>query len=195
MRRETIYEIFSHMPTLQTERLILRPMRALDAEDMYDYARRAEVTRFLLWSPHPSIAYTREYLQYVEGRYAVGDFYDWAVVEKESDRMIGTCGFTEISAPHRTAQIGYVLNPDFHDRGFASEAAREVLRFGFEVLELQRIEARFMVDNEASLRVMEKLGMTFEGYLRHAMYVKGSHRTIGVCSILREEVEEREVFH
>ena len=60
MKKEAICRIFSHMPELQTERLILRRMRVSDAEDMYHYARRPEVTRYLLWSPHPDIYHTQD---------------------------------------------------------------------------------------------------------------------------------------
>ena len=187
MKRELICRIFSHMPELQTERLILRKMRVGDEEDMYDYARRSEVTRYLLWSPHPDVYYTRDYLRYLATRYATGSFYDWAVVLRSGGRMIGTCGFTSFDCPNDAAEIGYVLNPDYRGQGIAPEAVRAVLKFGFERLALHRIEARFIQGNEASLRVMEKVGMRFEGYRREAMMVKGAYRTIGYCSILRDE--------
>ena len=187
MKRETICRHFSRMPTLTTERLILRPMRPLDAEDMYRYACRQDVTEYLLWSPHPSRSYTEEYLRYIQKRYALGEFYDWAVVDRDSGRMIGTCGFTRFDPPHNIGEIGYVLNPEFHGRGLGYEAAARVVRFGFEELELHRIEARFMRGNEASLRLAEKLGMRFEGYRRDGMLVKGSYRTIGTCAILSDE--------
>ena len=180
------------MPILSTDRLTLRPMRVADAEDMFDYARREDVTTYLLWSPHPAKSYTEDYLRYLQGRYALGEFYDWAVVEKESGKMIGTCGFTRFDFPHDSAEIGYVLNPDYHGLGYGTEAASRVIRFGFEVLNLHRIEARFMQGNEASLHVMEKLGMQFEGYRRDAMLVKGSYRTIGVSAILQDEFEKSE---
>jgi ribosomal-protein-alanine N-acetyltransferase len=191
MRKEAICRIFSHMPELQTERLILRRMRLPDAEDMYDYARRPEVTRYLLWSPHPDIGHTRDYLQYIATRYAAGSFYDWAVILKKNNRMIGTCGFTTIDCSNDAAEIGYVLNPDYRGQGIAPEAVRAVLAFGFERLALHRIEARFIEGNTASLRVMEKVGMCFEGYRREAMLVKGAYRTIGYCSILASEYEAR----
>ena len=190
MKKERICGIFSDMPKLNTTRLLLRPMRVSDATDMYDYARREDVTEYLLWSPHPSQQYTEEYLRYIQRRYALGEFYDWAVVEKESGRMIGTCGFTRFDFPHNAAEIGYVLNPDLHGKGYGTEAAACVLRFGFERLGLHRIEAKFMKGNDASLHVMEKLGMTLEGYRRDGMYVKGCYRTIGVCSILKNEFNE-----
>lgn len=187
MKREKIYKIFSSMPTLKTERLIMRPMREGDAADMYDYAHREDVTAYLLWSPHPSVSYTRDYLKYIESRYTAGDFYDWAVIEKESGKMIGTCGFTKIDAPNNVGEIGYVLNPDFHGKGYGTEVASEAVRFGFDILGLHRIEAKFMEGNRSSRHVMEKLGMTFEGYSRDALFVKGKYRTVGVCALLAED--------
>lgn len=187
MKREKICKIFSNMPTLTTEHLTLRPMRVSDARDMFDYAKRLDVTAYLLWNPHPTITYTEDYLRYLQGRYALGEFYDWAVIERKSGRMIGTCGFTRFDFPHNGGEIGYVLNPDYHGNGYATEAAERVIRFGFEVLELHRIEAKFMEGNEASRRVMDKLGMTFEGLRREAMLVKGMYRTIGICSLLKNE--------
>ena len=83
-----------------------------------------------------------------------------------------------------------MLNPDYHGRGYGTEAAGRVVRFGFEVLSLHRIEAKFMKGNDASLHVIEKLGMRFEGYRHDAMLVKGSYRTIGACSLLRPYYEK-----
>ena len=187
MKKESIRTIFMNMPILKTERLTLRKMSPSDADDMYEYAKRADVTRFLLWSEHPSRSYTAEYLRYIKRRYSMGEFYDWAIVENESGKMIGTCGFTRFDPPHNSAEIGYVLNPEYHRRGYATEAAERVMRYGFEELSLHRIEAKFMEGNDASLRVMEKLGMSFEGYKRDGMYVKNRYRNIGACSILEEE--------
>ena len=104
MKKETLYNIFSKFPTLETDRLILRAMRVSDAPDMYDYARRAEVTRYLLWNPHPDVGYTRRYLEYLSGRYRLGLFYDWALICKEDGRMIGTCGFVRFDYPHNGAE-------------------------------------------------------------------------------------------
>lgn len=187
MTKESVHRIFAHMPQLQTPRLLLRRMRTSDDADMFDYASRPEVSRYLLWSPHPDRAYTREYLKYLATRYAAGTFYDWAVVLKESGRMVGTCGFTAIDAQNEVGEIGYVLSPRVWGQGVACEAVRAVMAFGFERLLLQRIEARFIRGNDASLHVMEKVGMTFEGYRRQSMLIKGMHRDIGYSSILRDE--------
>ena len=190
MKKDLIYRLFSHIPTLETPRLILRGMRVSDAPDMYEYARRPSVTEYLTWDAHTSVEETRQYLTYVGQRYRTGDFYDWSVVDKESGRMIGTCGFTSFNCPADSAEIGYVLNPAFQGRGLATEAVRRVLAFGFDELSLHRIEAHFIEGNDASRRLMERVGMTFEGFSRESMKVKGKYRTIGTCAVLHGEYGE-----
>lgn len=191
MRTENLYQIFSKMPELETPRLLLRAMRVKDTEDMYAYAKNPEVTQYLLWSPHKSPDYTRSYLEYLAGRYRLGQHYEWAMVSKADGHMIGTCGFSKIECPQNAAEIGYVLNPAYRGQGLVAEAAERVLRFGFDVLGLHRVEARYMVGNDASRRVMEKLGMQFEGVRRGSMLVKGAYRDIGICSVLVNEYRER----
>ena len=190
MKCETVYRVFSDIPMITTERLLLRRMMVGDCYDMYEYASNPNVTRFLTWSPHPDIEYTKEYLQYIANHYKLGDFYDWAIILRKENKMIGTCGFTRFHMNHDCAEIGYVINPAYRGQGIACEAVRSVMHFGFENLGLHRIEAKYIEGNEASRRVMEKVGMTFEGVRRGEMLIKGSYRNIGVCSILRDDVRK-----
>ena len=191
MKKEIIFRTFSKMPVLQTERLTLRKLTPRDAQDMFDYAHRADVTRYLTWSPHPDVRYSREYLEYLQGRYAGGMYYDWGVIDRSTGKMIGTCGFTSFNCTHDKAEIGYVLHPDYWGKGLAAEAVKKILDFGFEKLRLHRIEAKFMKENARSFRVMEKVGMTFEGYEREAMFIKGRYVTVGTCAILKDEWEKK----
>ena len=192
MKKEKIYRIFSHIPELTTPRLTLRRMMVVDYEDMYEYACRQDVTKYLTWRPHPDREYTREYLQYLGNRYAAGMFYDWAVIYEPDCKMVGTCGFTSFNCSSDSAEVGYVLNPEYWGKGIATEALTRVLEFGFEELGLHRIEAKFIQENERSRRVMEKVGMTFEGVMREGMLIKGSYQSIGICSILRHEWQNRQ---
>ncbi len=187
MKRETIHRIFSNIPELRTERLVLRKMLARDTDDMHEYAKRADVTRYLTWNPHPDRLYTRDYLEYVSTRYAAGEFFDWAVTDAVTGKMIGTCGFTRFDYVSNIGEVGYVLNPRFWGREYALEALLAVLKFGFEHLKLNRIEARHMEGNEPSRRVMEKAGMTYEGTLRSALYVRDEYKNVCIYSILRSE--------
>ena len=187
MKRDFIHEVFSKIPTLETERLILRPMRMFDAFDMYEYSKNPETSKFLTWSPHPNLEYTKNYLAFVIGKYKSGEFFDWAVVLKGSEeKMIGTCGFSKIDFSNDCGEIGYVINPDFHGNGYATEAAKRIIEFGFETLKLHRLEAKYIIGNDASLRVMKKCGLTYEGTARSAMLIKGSYADIGICSLINE---------
>lgn len=187
MNREEASRIFRDPPIIETPRLILRKLLKNDSEDMYEYSSNREVTRYLLWEPHLSETYTRKYLVYLQGRYRAGDFYDWGVIYKKANKMIGTCGFTRFNFDSNSAEVGYVLNPAFWGYGIAPEAVLAVMRFGFVNLGLHRIEAKYMIGNDRSRRVMEKLGMQFEGVARDSMHVKGRFVSVGTCAILRDE--------
>ncbi len=187
MKKDLIYRLFSRIPPMDTDRLSLRAMKVSDAPDMFAYAHRADVTEYLTWLPHRDIEETRDYLTEVGRRYRTGDFYDWALICREDGHMIGTCGFTSFNYNADSAEVGYVLNPVYQGRGLATEALRAVMRFGFAELSLHRIEAHFIEGNMASRRLMERVGMQFEGYARESMFIKGRYRTIGTCAVLRHE--------
>ncbi len=183
----SLFDIFDRSPKIETERLILRHMKVSDARDMYDYARRPQVTRYLLWAPHDSLDYTRSYLKQVERCYRQGTFHDFGVILKENNRLIGTCGFARIDEANSTAEAGYVLNPDYWGKGIATEALSAVIALGFEKRGFNRIESRYMVDNQASRRVMEKNGMSFEGIHRQMIFVRDGYEDIGICAILKQD--------
>ena len=105
MKKELLYRVFSHLPELLTDRLTLRKLTVADDADMYEYASRSDVTKYLTWYPHPDKAYTREYLHYLAGRYAGGMFYDWAIVYEPDSKMVGTCGFTSFNCAADSAEV------------------------------------------------------------------------------------------
>lgn len=189
MTKSTLTKIFRNPPVIETDRLILRKIVKSDSADIYEYCKRYEVSRFLLWSPHRDEEYTRRYVAYLQTRYRFGSFYDWGIELKRNGKMIGTCGFTSFNTDNNSAEIGYVLNNEYWGQGIAAEAASKVIEFGFDALRLNRIEAKYMVGNERSRKVMEKIGMSFEGIARESVFVKSKYVSVGVCSILREEYE------
>ncbi len=184
MTKDSVTRLFRDPPELTTKRLLLRRLLKTDWKDMFEYSRDSAVTQYLTWDVHPDPQYTARYLSYIIPKYRSGEFFDWAVVHRESGKMIGTCGFTALHYLHNSGEIGYVLNRHFWGQGLAAEAIGAVMRVGFFDLNLHRIEAKFMLGNERSRRVMEKCGMQFEGYQRDAMFIKNAYVTVGVCSVL-----------
>ena len=187
MKLNFLSKHFSKIPVLETDRLVFRAIRRSDLDDIYEYSSNPKTSEFLLWTPHVSIEYTKRFIDIILAKYKLGEYHDWAVVLKESGKMIGTCGFTKIDEDNSIAEIGYVLNPKFWGMGLATEAAKKVIEFAFSNLNVNRVEAKFMFGNDASLSVMRKLGMKFEGYQRDLLFVKGKYRTIGTSSILKSE--------
>ena len=180
-------KLFSKIPELETERLKFRAIKKSDLKDIYEYSSNPKTSQYLLWEPHKSVEYTKRFIDIVLAKYKIGEYHDWAIVLKENKKMIGTCGFTSIDEHNSIAEIGYVLNPDYWGYGLATEAARKIVDFAFNVLKVNRVEAKFLFGNEASLNVMTKLGMKLEGYQRESQFVKGRYRTVGVASILKRE--------
>ena len=179
--------LLKYFTELETDRLRIRRLKKTDAGDMYEYACLDDVTKYLLWSPHRSLRHTQTYLSSVQKFYRDGSYFDYAVILKAENKMIGTCGFAHIFEGDNSAEIGYVINPDYQGNGYATEAVKGFISYGFRDLGLNRIEARYMVGNCASRRVMEKCGMKFEGVHRSLMLVKGEYKDIGVCAILKDE--------
>lgn len=178
--------IFAKIPTLKTERLILRKMLTSDADDMFEYARRPEVTKYLLWSPHESKKVTRGYLSYLQAQYSRKNFFDWAITIEPTGKMIGTVGFSAIDTENDSAEIGYVLSPDYWGMGVAAEAVRRVIDFGFEELNLHRIEAKIILGNTQSERVAEKCGLSKEAEMKDKMLIKGEYKTILLYALVRD---------
>ena len=154
------------LPILKTKRLIIRPLSVYDAEDMFEYAQTDLVGPRAGWEPHKSINETVQILRQMIMFKPVNELGNWAIVLKNTKKMIGTIELYNVS-PYFKAELGYALNPKYWGQGIVYEAGVEVLRFGFEFLKLRRIEAGTFLDNYQSQRVCEKLGFKKEGIARN----------------------------
>ncbi len=154
------------MKTLETERLILRPIIENDAEAIYEYSQNKNVGINAGWKPHDSIEETHEIMPIV----FLNQEYVFGMVLKETGKLFGTIGI--IPDPKRqndkTRMLGYAIGEDYWGKGFTTEAVHAILRFGFEELKLDLISAYCYPFNERSKRVLEKCGFQYEGCLRLA---------------------------
>lgn len=174
---------------LTTERLILRPFRAGDIDDALDYMRLPEVARYLYWSARDRgqvvaalAAKTGDAAHLAEGQTLT-----LAVQWRQTGRVVGEVQITVLSYRHRQGEVGYVFNPAVSGRGLATEAAREMLRFGFSELRLHRIIGRCDVRNTASARLLERLGMRREAHLVQNEIFKGEWGDEYVYALLEDE--------
>ncbi|MBT9146045.1 MAG: putative ribosomal N-acetyltransferase YdaF [candidate division WS2 bacterium] len=167
-----IEEIFGNLTRLETKRLILRKMTLYDAQDMYEYASDPEVAKYVTWDYHRSIDDSISFLKSTIQKYDNKEVSEWGIIYKKSNKFIGTCGYLWWSLAHSRAEIAYTLSRRYWNKGLMTEAVKEVIKYGFEKMVLNRIEARCMVRNIASQRVMEKFGMKSEGIMREVLFVK-----------------------
>ena len=142
--------IFKNPPLLESQGLLLRKISRDDIYDVYDYAKNPSVSKFLLWSPHPNTEHTKRYLEIVEQMYSKGEFYDFAIVLKKENKMIGTCGFTSFDLRKNIGEIGFVLNEKYWGKGYAGEAVDMIIKFARETLKLSGLYAQIMSENEKS---------------------------------------------
>ncbi len=148
---------------LETERLILRTWKPDDAERLFEICGDAEVMKYIgTRKPYETIEQANEFLNWATNYQAENNFCRWAVLEKTSDKIVGSCGF---ACPHGTEEIelGYLFGRNFWGKGLATEAATACLKYGFEKLEFPEIIAITDLENVASQKVLEKIGFKKRG--------------------------------
>ncbi|GAA1943756.1 GNAT family protein [Amycolatopsis minnesotensis] len=180
---------------LRTERLILRPFAEGDLDALHAIHSREDVTRYLYLEPRDRAECAEALEKRVAGMSITepGQPLAIAVVLAETGELIGDLYFEWLSSEHRKAEIGFVFHPDHYGRGYATEAARELLRLGFEGLGLHRVIGRCDARNTASAAVLGKLGLRQEARLRENEIVKGAWVDELVFAILDREWRARRV--
>jgi [ribosomal protein S5]-alanine N-acetyltransferase len=174
-------------PEIETERLLLRKLSVADASDMYEYAQDVELAGLGLWKPLSTLEQCAADLQTVEERYAAGDCFAWALEVKAERKMIGRAGFVQYSSEHARAELGYALNRRYWGQGYMTEATKAIIEHGFRSLHLHRVEAICLPENRASIRILEKVGMRFEGMKREATFVRGKFDDLHLYGLLQRE--------
>jgi len=147
-------------PTFETERLILRPFAETDAEDLHCILNQDGILKYFPGPGSPPIDKVRAFVARQTAQWADVGYAWWAVVSKETERLLGWNGLQYLPETNET-EIGFLLNSAHWGQGLTTEAGRVGLRFGFEELGLDKIIALAHPDNGASQRVIEKLGLRF----------------------------------
>ncbi len=160
-------------PTMQTTRLKLRPFRPADAPALHILAGAAEVAATTMRIPHPYPEGAAEaFISEQNDLFAVGQGVTFAVEESASGQLCGCIGLG-CDYPHQRAELGYWVGVPYWGHGYATEAVRCVLAFGFGYFRLNRIYATHFTSNPASGRVLEKAGFRPEGIRREHLFKPG----------------------
>lgn len=172
-----------------TGRLVLRDFTMDDAPGVHLYGSDAEVVRYLPWGPN-TWTDTQDFLRRkLDDHHAnPRSGFGLAATLGSSGELIGACGIRITSTRLREATLGYTYRRDVWGKGYGTEAAKALVAFGFEQLGMHRVYALADVDNVASVRVLENVGMVREGLLRQHMPIRGRWRDSYLYAILEEEL-------
>ncbi len=183
---------FSEVPTLETDRLLLRRIMMTDHNDWLAVWHSPGVLDYLVdFEGRPQGEVAREIIDWADGIFADGTGIRWAITLKPTDRMIGSCGFHLYEWRHQRAEIGYELHSDYWRQGIMSEATRAVLQFCFDQLGLHRVEADVVEGNVASAALLKKLGFTLEGIWRDRVFKRGAFHSLWQFGLLAPEFRAR----
>ena len=186
----TIDAAFTGFPSLTTNRLLLRQVEPTDAEDLFATFSDEEAMQFYGHEPHRSLDDTRALIEQIQARYVRREAIRWGITLKGEDRVIGSCGFHHFDAGFHRAETGYELQRAFWGKGVMTEAMSAILTYGFDFLELHRIEAIIDIVNERSKGLLLKLGFTYEGNLRQRYFFRNQFEDEYYFGLLRDEWHE-----
>lgn len=183
-------EAFREFPVLKTKRLILRQPTMKDVEWYYDYFSRPEI----VWGggepgPKNMSAARKEFMNYLIDLYRKRCGFRWIITLKGEGRPIGTLGFYKwVPSASYQAEMGYDLEKEQWGKGIMSEAMKAVVSFGFEKMELNRIEVYVMPRNKRSIKMIKNLGFQREGLLRQRFFDEfGNYADDILFSMLRSD--------
>ncbi len=179
-------------PRIVTDRLVLRPLRKADAPALARAISDRRVIATTLAIPFPyTLKDADEWIARQAEGLRTGKMVNFAVTLRTDGTLIGGIGFSSVSSAHRRAEIGYWIASRFWNQGYCTEAGRAALGYAFRVLKLQRVYATHFPRNPASGRVMQKVGMKREGFLRRHVCRRGRYEDLVSYAILASEFGRR----
>jgi ribosomal-protein-alanine N-acetyltransferase len=181
------FHSLSEFPTLQTDRLVLRELRAEDVAQAHRMFSDPEVMRYVGKVPHTSVDQSMTFIHRNQALFPARDGIRWAMTRRGSDELIGSCGHWRLYKEHFRSEIGYDLLPAYWGQGLMTEALRAILAFGFTCMGLHSVEAQIDPLNERSRRVLTQLGFTQDGLLRENFYFAGQFTDTAVFTLLARE--------
>lgn len=178
---------FDEPAVLRTERLLLRQITESDGPGLFDIFGDDQVTAHYAWDTFTSVEQGHRLAEQTALAYRERESLRWGLVPHAAEQIVGTCGFTRWSRDNRFAILGYDLARAYWRGGLMTEAVTAVLAFGFEQMELNRVEALVMAGNLASITLLSRLGFSHEGELRRRAWHRGEFRDVWQFGLLASE--------
>ncbi|MCG8398493.1 GNAT family N-acetyltransferase [Bacillus atrophaeus] len=172
-------------PIIETKRLLLREVELEDAKDMLIYLSDQDVVKPMGLEPFETTSDVCEEIRWYTSIYEKGTGIRWGITLKDTGIVIGSCGFLNRIAKHYRAEVGYELSKDYWRKGIVSEALEAVVKYGYNCLQLERIEALIEPSNIPSIKLVEKQGFSREGLLRYYEFACGTFEDLYMYSMIK----------
>jgi ribosomal-protein-alanine N-acetyltransferase len=173
-------------PRLETARLVLREIVPADAEDLFRLFSDEEIMRYWSCRPYTSVDQARRLIDSLAETARGGRGIHWAITLRDDDRLIGKCGYNEWRRAHRRGDISYIVAREHQGKGLVSEALGAMLDYGFDQMNLHSVEAGVTPGNDASTRMLQRLGFRLEGHLRENFLTDRGFVDSLIYSLLRK---------
>lgn len=178
---------FKLFPFLETRRLTLRQLSRLDDQAIFEIRSNYQVTKYNSGDAYTTIDQAEKLIQNIRTEYVEKKTVRWGITLKPDDKVIGMVGFNYWDRVDHRASIGFDLRQDQWRKGIMTEAVQEVIRFGFEHMELNRIEADASIYNVGSITLLQKVGFIQEGVQREQYYEDGNYHDLILFALLKRE--------
>lgn len=176
---------------IETKRLLLRPFKLADGPRVKDLAGNIAIADTTLNIPHPyKNGMAEEWISTHEAKFKSGEMINSAIILKSTDSLIGAIGLLSINMRFNRAELGYWVAKEYWSQGYCPEAAKAILEYGFQKIDLHKITATHITRNPASGKVMRKIGMKKEGILREHVSKWDKYEDLVIYGILRKEWEK-----
>ena len=174
---------------IESKRLLLRPWEIDDAPILFNgWANNEEITKYLTWNPHQNIETTRFIINKRLKEYDEKDRINFAIVLKETDKLIGNCGFVDINHLHKKGEVGlFIGEEENRSKGYGTEALSLLVEYGFNYLNLKNIMLKVFSFNKRAIKSYEKIGFKVFGKRTEDYYLNGKWYDEYFMEILRKE--------
>lgn len=174
-------------PELQTSRLRLRALSKADAVALFEIFSSEHVMKYYGMFPISDMQRSLDMIASFQKGFEEERVIRWGIEEKQSGKLVGTCGYHCWNRKHARAEIGFELSKAYWQKGYMREAASRIAQYGFEEMDLNRIEGIVYPQNEASQKILKSLGFAEEGLLREYMCFRGQMTDLLMFSLLKRE--------
>lgn len=172
---------------IKLSHLLLRKMSISDTKELFEIWSDSEVTKHMNIENFTHMEQVKEMVHLFDKLSENNEAIRYSIIELESNKIIGTCGFNYVDFNNSKAEIGYDLNRSYWGHGYAKEAISHLIQYAIDDLSINRIEAKIEPQNTNSIQLIQKLNFTYEGTLRQSEKSKGRYIDLKIYSKLASD--------